>query len=289
MDGRWSLRLVGGLLGGLIGCSSLQKQPTATPTAMTQTPPAGSVARMPTAPPLPPAPVAAAPTKLKPTTYVTMGTVAEQVAEDPDRPPPERDAARQQARQNYNKAIEIDPKHAPAYAALARSYALTSERDRSEAMFQKAQTLAPKDASIVFEHGQCLARAKDWDGAAKWLAQAAQMDPNNLQCQKLLGFTLARAGRYDDGLAALSRCMPEAEARYNLARMLQHNQQPVAAQQQLQMALRADPNFEPARAMLGEPSATPDTGIRTVGFVEPVSVAPTAPRLQPVTLGGGMP
>src|SRR5262249_22225589 len=81
----------------------------------------------------------------------------------------------------------------------AKSYMLTGERERGAAMFKKAEALAPKDASIPFERGACLARAKDFDEAIESMSKAVKLEPGNRQYSKYLGLTLARAGRYDDG------------------------------------------------------------------------------------------
>jgi Tfp pilus assembly protein PilF len=44
--------------------------------------------------------------------------------------------------------------------------------------------------------------------------------------------------------------MPEAEARYTLARILAENQQVDLARQQLELAVRVDPSFAPAQEAL---------------------------------------
>src|SRR5262245_31772784 len=153
MDGRWSLWLAGGVLGGLLGCAGLQPRPPAeTPPAATPPvlpPPSGiaKLTRPKAATPAPaPAPqVAAGKGKLKPSTLVSVGALKEQAAEEAERPQPEREAARQQARQSYQKAIETDPKYVPGYVALAKSYALTGETELCAATFEKAKAIAPND------------------------------------------------------------------------------------------------------------------------------------------------
>src|SRR5690349_19623128 len=170
MDGRWSLCLAGGLLSGLLGCSSLQNAPPLPGPAAGSSPmrPAEQQATQPPAPtpaagpstslskltrpkpvmPPPPVPeIASAPrTSLKPATYVSIGSLKEQAADDPQRSEQERDAFRYQARQSYLKAIQVDPKFAPAYVALAKSYFATGERDKCLAEFKKALAIAPNDA-----------------------------------------------------------------------------------------------------------------------------------------------
>src|SRR5690349_13281560 len=171
MDGRWSLYLAGGLLSGLLGCSSLQNAPPMPGPAAGSSPnrPADQVTQPqpPTPPAVPstslskltrpktvtpptptPAPeIASAPrTSLKPATYVSIGSLKDQAADDPQRSEQERDAFRYQARQAYLKATQVDPKFAPAYVALAKSYFATGERDKCLAEFKKALAIAPNDA-----------------------------------------------------------------------------------------------------------------------------------------------
>src|SRR5262245_58516054 len=103
MDGRWKHCLAGGLLAAAVGCSTNQKQlvPEAPPVAQkpVTNPAQFAKATQPTAPP------AAPPrTSLKPETYVMMGALKEQAAEEADRPQVERDAYRHQARQSYQQA-----------------------------------------------------------------------------------------------------------------------------------------------------------------------------------------
>ena len=116
-------------------------------------------------------------------------------------------------------------------------------------MFRKAAEVAPMDASTWAELGAAQARCKDWSSAVQSLTRATQLDPGNKQFQTRLGFTLARGGWYEEALNTLVKCMPEAEARYNLSRMMQHNKQGDAADVQMRLAAQIDPTFaRPCRA-----------------------------------------
>jgi tetratricopeptide (TPR) repeat protein len=283
MEGRWKFCLAGGLLAGAVGCTSTPKQHVPSAAPITQQATAMPVAKAP-----PPPPPAAPKTSLKPDTYVTMGAMKEEAAEAADRLPADRDALRHEARQSYQKAIEVDPKHVPAYIAMAKSYWASGEKDKAQAMFAKASALAPNDANLWYEEGAAQARAKDFPAAVQSLTRAAQLDPANKNVQKLLGFTLARGGWYEESLNALVKAMPEAEARYNLARMMQHNGQGDAADVQLRLAAQMNPSLTPARAAVGGA----DAGVRQVGYQAPVAPAatndpqPIAPaQLPPVMLG----
>jgi len=276
MDGRWSLFLTAGFLGGLSGCSTLgNRQPAGLPVVPTT--PASQLTQ--TTQPTASLPLTPHSGKLLPSTHLTMGAMAEQVADDANRPAAEREQFRAKARQAYQKAIETDAKYAPAYLALAASYAATNEREQAVANFAKATQFAPNEASVWAAQGSYYARVKEWDAAIESLSHAIQLEPGNKEHMKKLGFALARAGRVDEGYAALAKCMSEADARYNIARMLQHMEQPMACRWYLQMALQADPNYEPARealaAISGEASA-----VRPVAFNETPEADHTAPASQ---------
>jgi tetratricopeptide (TPR) repeat protein len=297
MDGRWKLVVAGGILAGAVGCNSTQKRPGDT-VAQTPTPTPAQVAAAKSSPP----PTDPPRTNLKPSTYVSMGALTEQAANEKDRTQAERDSFRQQARQAYQKAIQVDPKYAPAYVALGESYMGTHEREQAQAMFKKATEVAPTDALLWSELGAAQARCKEWPAAIASLTKAVQLDPGNKPLETRLGLTLARAGKYEDALNVLVKIMPEAEARYNIARMMRHNQQTDAANIQLQLALKADPECKAARELLDEQGVFADYGFRQAGYQQqappqpaiapaapnPPASAVAAPRLPPVQLGSGV-
>jgi tetratricopeptide (TPR) repeat protein len=229
-----------------------------------------------------------------------MGALTEAAANEQDRPQAERDSLRRQARDSYQKAIQVDPKFASAYVALGESYMATGERDQAQAMFKKATDVAPNDAKLWSELGAAQARCKEWPSAIASLTRAVQLDPGNKPLETRLGLTMARAGKYEDALNSLAKIMPEAEARFNVARMMRHNQQNDAANMQLQLALKADPSLQAARELLDDQGPIADYGIRQASYQQPAprqpSSAPEAPpttttpaaappRLPPVQLG----
>jgi tetratricopeptide (TPR) repeat protein len=284
MDGRRARYLAGALLAGAVGCNTAPKKYSDATVQKPTMPATSQVATN-----VPPPPAEPPRTNLKPSTYVAMGALTEQAANEPDRPPAERENFRQQARQTYQKAIDVDPKCTAAYVALGESYLANGERDKAQAMFQKATDIAPNDAGLWSELGAAQARAKDWPAAIGSLNRAVQIDPGNKALETRLGLTLARAGRYEDALNSLAKVMPEAEARYNVARMMRHNNDTVAADTQLQLALKADPTFEAAREMLGgQASASP---VQQAGYQQatarPAAAPPAAsPQMAPVHFGG---
>jgi tetratricopeptide (TPR) repeat protein len=254
MDGRRKRFLACVLLAGAVGCNTTPKQ---TP-PIVQMPPAAT-------------PVQTAkssstePHILKPSTNVQFGQLNDQAANEPNLSPSEAESLRQLARQSYQKALNVDPKYVPAYVAMGESFMQSGDRVQSQAMFKKAIELAPKDAGLWSDLGAAQARAKDWPDAIASLSKAVQMDPNNKPLVMRLGYTQARAGQYEDALNTLAKCMNEAEARYNVARMMRHNGQDAAAEQQLALALKADPKCEVARQMLEDRGQSRVAEVTTAG------------------------
>lgn len=306
MDVRWSKLLVGGVLAASVGCAGLPKQPMAdavpmtghTPTA--QVPPqivqAAANAPAPAHAPLAAAPQSTKPHQLKPSTILTMGALKEQAAEDKNKPATETEQFRYQARMDYLKVIQLAPKSPAGYLALARSYTATDEREKALATFRRATTAIPTDAMLWYEQGTALARWKDWPAAIDSFKKAVELNPDSKVYGRTLGLTLARAGRYEEAYHALGQVSGEAEARTYIAKMLKHTQRPNECRQQLELALKANPDYAPARELLAEmPSATkaaahqepataaPATLPATVTVeAKPVKVAP--PRMPPVLL-----
>jgi Tfp pilus assembly protein PilF len=223
-------------------------------------------------------PVAEAPKKKKggfsPDTRVAFAdTWVESALGDP--PPLNRDQLLDQARQAYGKALEKDPKHKGAMLGLARLYARLGDREHALEYFKKYLAQHPKDHEVAHEVAVTHGRWKDWDGAVVWCDEALKIDPQNRTYRKTKGFSLARAGKWEEGFKTLCEVMPESQARYNMARVLEHQNYTDHSRYQLQLALKADPEFAPAREFLAEldqPRATPNAEggqVLPAGYVQP--------------------
>jgi tetratricopeptide (TPR) repeat protein len=185
-------------------------------------------------------------------TCLTFGNFAERMAAEPNRNPSERDRLRDQARRAYQQALEIEPENLAAAAALAHLYITLEDPDRALAVYHKAARAHPKEVAVWFEMGMCHARKKEWEPALQNLRKAVELDPENRQVTNALAFCLARAGRYDDSLVAFQKTGTEAEAHYNLARMLRHMNQDASSRQHAQLALQLNPELTSAKQLLDE-------------------------------------
>lgn len=288
MDGRrfrkWLLS--GCLAAGATGCHrnavrspvdpQVGGQPVAgMPTTQAKKPLFGSSPPQPTfSPDPPPEKVAKGPPK--PETIVAIADVKLGQAFDEKTDPATRQALLDVARQEYQKALQQDPKNKAALLALARFYTRIGEREKAVEVFKKYLTHYPKDHDAAHEVALAHAQWKDWDGAVAWCEFALRIDPENLTARKTMAFCLCRAGRWDDGLQVMMRVMSEPQARYLVARAMEHQRLFAASRQQLQLALRADPQFGEAQEFLAEleqvmAGTAPDgNALRQAGFDQPV-------------------
>jgi tetratricopeptide (TPR) repeat protein len=201
----------------------------------------------------------------KASTYVAWGQMREQEAEDKDTNPSQKMDLYDDARQVYQTALKIDPKHLPAYSALARVYMKMNHYDKALETYKQAAEKFPKEFSLWLDLGMCYCRMKQWDPAVASFKKALEMDPENRQVLQTLGFCQARAGHTQESLETLQKVMTPAQAHFQIARMLHHVQRDDLCRVELNQALQMDPELAPARTMLaslnGPPPTVPPTGV----------------------------
>jgi TolB-like protein/Tfp pilus assembly protein PilF len=124
--------------------------------------------------------------------------------------PPE---SNQKAIERYQKAIQLDPNFALAYAGLSEAYAYLAENFVSppREVMPKAKEAAEKAVALDPNSAQthtALAAVKldyDWDrdGAAKELDRALQLNPGSAWAQHWYAHSLEAQGRFDEATKQL--------------------------------------------------------------------------------------
>lgn len=183
-------------------------------------------------------------------TCVAFGDFNLRASADGEHTAAQREQLLDQARRAYQQALKTDPKCREAYVGLTRAYERMGDHARAVETYHAATTAFPGDAAFRFELGMCHARKKEWDAALDAMNAALAIDAENRTYGNMLAYTLARAGRFDDSFAAFQRLTGDAQAHYNVARMLHHVGQDGPARDHLAKALAAEPAFAPARDLL---------------------------------------
>jgi Tfp pilus assembly protein PilF len=245
MDGRCKLVFAGGLIAiGLVGCTTTK--PT-TPDA--PTPPQMGKNSV-----YVPEPSEDADKKDGPLSCSSMVTFAnlwiDFVAKDPNKPAAEREQLLNRARLVYQDVLQREPKNLDALLGLGQMYQVTGETEKLREIEQKVLSLYPQDAKVWSWVAVRQAQAKNWDGAVDSYQHAVKLDPDNRVYRTHLGFTLARSGHYSEGYDWLSKSMREADARFNLAKMMLHNGDLEKARAELRLCLKADPGMKAAEELL---------------------------------------
>jgi tetratricopeptide (TPR) repeat protein len=212
-----------------------------------------------------------APTAINPS-EATARVVVQKPKEGPKRPPlpgtvvslalikeregdKAKDAAEQmklydEARQYYQEALRIDSTYRDAIQGLARVYSRMNDYEHAFDTYRKALDKTPKDHGMWFDMGMCYNRKKDLAQAIGCFQKALELDLENRQYRITLGFTLARAGQTEQGLALLTRALGSAMAHYNMARLMHHMGNADQCRHHLHLALQTNPGLEQARDML---------------------------------------
>lgn len=165
----------------------------------------------------------------------------------------------------FKQAIEKDKSYAPAYTAIAQSYAVLMFRDwiplhegmpLNKAAAVKAIEL---DYSLADAH-MALGVYKqyyewDWAGAEQELNRAVELNPNNSEAWQFYAHYLYDVGRFDECIAARRRAVELdplwSEANADLGLALAYNRQYREAIEQLRKTIILDPNYARAHLYLG--------------------------------------
>ena len=134
------------------------------------------------------------------------------------------------ARDRLTLAVELDPKMAKAYSTLGMTYeALGNLRLATEA-YERAVKVAPRDFDVQNAYAVFLCRQRDYDGAKKHFAKAAEHPENDNAERTLTNAGLCMAQKPDDAEAerffreALERRSTYGEALLQLC-LLKYKQQ----------------------------------------------------------------
>jgi adenylate cyclase len=173
--------------------------------------------------------------------------------------------ANEQARQMYEKAVELDPTYAEAYAMLGFTYyneffnRWTADPAQAlERAFTLAQQAVALDDSLPTPHGVLgfiFLWKKQYEQALAEVKTAMALDPNNPTTHLGLGIVLAFAGQPQEGVEFVEKALrlnPRYPANYlqNLGRAYRLAGRCEEAIAPLKRAIALSPTFIPSRVNL---------------------------------------
>jgi TolB-like protein/Tfp pilus assembly protein PilF len=188
----------------------------------------------------------------------------------------------QKARDNFQKAIELDPSYARAYSGLADTYALLGSYDLMP--ISESHPRGRREALKAVELDESLAEAHrslaaiiadyywDWGEVERHYRRAIALDPNDVTTLRFYSFYLAYTGRPIEALpVAEQACRLDPvspNARINLGVILYLARRPDEAVRQFEETLELDANFSLAQALLGQAYLSKGMPDRAVAAVQ---------------------
>jgi Tfp pilus assembly protein PilF len=157
-----------------------------------------------------------------------------------------------EARKSYESALRDDPQSVDATLGLARLDQLADNPKDAEAGFQKALRLKPGDARVLAAFGQFYASQKQWPQAFESLNAAIAAAPREVFYKHELAKVKTVSGDVNAGLVLFTQLVGPEKAHYNVAYLLKQEGKTEAAVEQCRVALKINPNFEPAKTMLAQ-------------------------------------
>jgi len=173
----------------------------------------------------------------------------------------------EEAEQELEAAVELDPTSWRAWNALGRARDARGAWEEARAAYGRALALAPGQGAVLNNFGMSKLSAGDPDGAAALFVRALEASPDLAVAETNLRLALALGGRYEEALAGVDADeMPDALNNAGYAALLRGDY--AQARALFLQAIDASPGFyEPAWSNL-----------RFLGSVEKrQSPAPEAP------------
>ena len=150
---------------------------------------------------------------------------------------------------NLNEAIaelslaaSLDPKLSEAHTLLGVAYDRKGLPDRAQQSFEVAAH-APDDKAMHLNNlGYLLYKHGDYEGAVKYLKQAAKVNPSDRRIWNNLGLAQLNADKFDDAYKSLAHATGEFEGRVKVAARLDSEGFTKKAVKQLEKARALKPD-----------------------------------------------
>lgn len=154
------------------------------------------------------------------------------------------------AGEQYQKALEINPKYAEAMFRLAILQTSTKAFPRAIETWNKYIALTNGSATAYSNLGFCQELAGNPAAAEAAYRAGIAHEPSNEPSHVNYGLMLARHGRPNEGLLQLQMVLPPAKAHYDLASVYETMGRKKEARSEYAKSLQLDPSFGDAKTKL---------------------------------------
>ncbi len=162
----------------------------------------------------------------------------------------ENQGAFAQAKQQFERALELEPRNVNTLIACARFHDRQENPDEALLRYHQARGLAPTNTMVLNDLGLFHARRGDLAASLDALQQAVRLDPRNVRYRNNLAAALIESRRVSEAVDVLRAVHPEATALFNAACLLSMKNETQQAATLLEQSLRIDPSLVAASQML---------------------------------------
>ncbi len=156
------------------------------------------------------------------------------------------------AMSEYDKALDLDPKHLPSLYREGVIYAQFKKYDKSIAIWKHYIEISNGAPEGYGNLGYCYELATMPNRAEDTYKQGIAKDPKNAYCRTNYGLMLARQHKIQEAVKMWDPVLTDAEIHYNLAGIYAGDGRKQEAKAEYQKALASDPTLIDARARLSE-------------------------------------
>lgn len=161
-----------------------------------------------------------------------------------------------EAKDHYQKALKLDPKHVPAIVGLARLQDRQGNMAAATKLYTDAIAKQPREAALYNDLGLCHARRKNFSQAVSAMNKAVEIEPRRQLYRNNLAMVLVETNRADLAVEHLSAVNDPAIAHYNVGYLLQKRGQNAAALSHFQQAVKLNPEYQPAQQWVAKLTGT---------------------------------
>lgn len=155
----------------------------------------------------------------------------------------ESQGAPERAIEQYEAALKLDPKYAPAVYRLGVVNSQMRNFPKAIEEWHKYIQLTGGSANAYGNLGFCYELSGQSNEAAQAFEQGIARDPKNQLCRINYGLMLARAGKADDALVQFESVLTPAQSHYNLASVYEQQGKKQQAVQEYAKALELNPGM----------------------------------------------
>ncbi len=157
-----------------------------------------------------------------------------------------------QARESYQKALDIDPKSIDAMLGLSRLEQLSGRNADAEKHLAKAQKMRPKDPVVHAAWAEYYAAQQQWGPAVKKYRDAIELAPDEALFKHQLAIILGKSGDWDGAYSTFETIVTAGEAHYNVGYLLHQQGNLLEAERHLRLAVETKPDLGLAVGLLAK-------------------------------------